>query len=176
MNRIYLFSGILFLLISCKSKETPPQKDFYIENDSINLYAFIGEKISVTQFDPNSTKEQTEIDTLTGEEIVHKSIVMDYAFNVKYKVIKNVFNNLKTDTINFVVFDHYGPPKFENYQSVLLYISYNKEKKTYYHQKYIFDIVTKDSNGKWMEISGKNLKDIFEEKQKGVFKARDIFK
>lgn len=176
MNRIYFFYGIIFILISCKSEKTSLQKDYYIENDSINLYAFIGERISVTQFNPNSDKEQTKIDTLTGEKVVHKSIIMDYAFNVKYKVIKNVFNNLKTDTINFVAFDHYGQPKFENYQNVLLYISYNKEKKSYYHQKYTFDVVTKNSNGKWKGMNGKNLKSIFEEKQNGVFKERGIFK
>lgn len=176
MNRNYFILAIVILLTCCKPKEIASNNDFYIENDSINLYAFIGEKISLEEFDPNENNaERIEIDSLTGEKIIHKKIVMDNAFKAKYKVIKNVFNKLKTDTITFVVYDHYGRPKFEKYQNVLLYISKNTNEKSFYHQKYLFDIVIKNSNEKWTGTEGRNLKELFEEKQNGVLKERKVF-
>ena len=144
-------------------------------NESINLYAFIGEKISVTEFDPNENNTRIEIDSISGDTIRRVSYVMDSGFKSKYKVVKNVFNDLKTDTIEFVAYDHYGRPGFENYKNVILYISLNKEKGNYYHQKYQFDPVEKTRNGTWKGLKGETVEQLFTEKKKGVFTARGIF-
>ncbi len=144
-------------------------------NESVNLYAFIGEKISVTEFDPNENNTRIEIDSISGDTIRRVSYFMDSGFKSKYKVVKNVFNNLKTDTIEFVAYDHYGRPVFENYKNVILYISLNKEKGNYYHQKYQFDPVEKTRNGTWKGLKGETVEQLFTEKKKGVFTARGIF-
>lgn len=89
--------------------------------------------------------------------------VMDSGFKSKYKVVKNVFNNLKTDTIEFVAHDHYGRPRFENYKNVILYISLNKEKGNFYHQKYQFDPVEKTKNGIWRGLKGESIENLFNE-------------
>lgn len=159
----------------CKPYNINYEPNFSKENDSINLYAFIGQKISVTEFDPNLDNVQIEIDSISGDTIRHVNYVMDNGFKAKYKVLKNVFNDLKTDTINFVAYDHYGRPGFENYEYVLLYISLNKEKGNYYHQKYQFDPIEK-KNGKWKGLNGKSIDELFNEKKIGVLKARGVFK
>jgi len=48
---------------------------------------------------------------------------------------KNEFNELQTDTVEFLVYDHYGRPQFEKY------ISFYKEDGNFYLQKYQFDPV-----------------------------------
>lgn len=173
MNRLILIIGILTSFICCKSTDISNESDFTIKNDSINLFAFIGQKISITEFDPNENNERIEIDSLTGVTIRRVSYVMDNGFKNKYKVIKNVFNDLKRDTIEFVAYDHYGRPGFENYENVILYVSLNKEKGNYYQQKYQFDPVEKTKNGKWkglkVELEG-NLLTFSKEGEKLVYR------
>ena len=122
---------------------------------SDNLFAFIGEKISVIEFDPNIDFEKiigTEIDKETGDTLIlkRKSWVMDEAFLCKYFVKKNLMNKLPKDTIEFIAYDHYGKPSFEKFETVILYLSKNKE-ENFIHQKYIYDPVFK-INGKWFGV------------------------
>ncbi|MCR1026434.1 hypothetical protein NQT66_16550 [Cellulophaga baltica] len=175
MNRILPFIGILTMLISCKSTKVGQESEFKMSNDSVNLYAFIGEKISVTEFDPNENNTRIEIDSISGDTIRRVSYVMDSGFKNKYKVVKNVFNDLKTDTIEFVAYDHYGRPGFEKYENVILYISLNNEKGNYYHQKYQFDPIEKTKNGSWKGLKGESIEKLFNEKKKGVLTARGLF-
>jgi|GEM_PF-3153550 len=100
---------------------------------------------------------------------------MDRGFNNQYKVVKNVFNNIESDTIQFVAYDHYGRPGFENYENVILYISLSKEKGNYYHQKYQFDPVKKQKNGTWEGLRGESIEKLFHIKRKGVLTARGLF-
>lgn len=175
MNRIFPILGILIILISCKSTKVGQKSEFKLEDDSVNLYAFVGEKISVIEFDPNENNTRIEIDSITGDTIRRVSYVMDYGFKNKYKVVKNVFNDLKTDTIEFVAYDHYGRPGFENYKNVILYISLNKEKGHFYHQKYQYDAVEKTKNGTWKGLNGESIEKLFNAKKKGVLTARGLF-
>lgn len=171
-------------LISCSThKETT--SDFYEENPNVNLYAFVGKKISVEEFDPNlEQSEKVTVDSITGEKIIQKKYIMDIGFRCKYLVIKNVFNKLQKDTINFVAYDHYGKPHFENSELVLLYISKNNDGK-YYHQKYQFDDLKIDNNGMFQGTIYKikkrrkyethipkraTIKELFYNKKKKVFK------
>lgn len=175
VNRILQVFITLTILISCKSTKVGKQSEFKISDDSVNLYAFIGEKISVIEFDPNENNTRIEIDSITGDTLLRVSYTMDNGFKNKYKVLKNVFNDLKTDTIEFIVYDHYGRPEFENYENVILYVSLNKEKNHYYHQKYQFDPVEKTKNGTWKGLNGKSIEKLFNEKKKGVLTARGLF-
>lgn len=174
MKRI-LFILILTSLNCCKSMQNEKDSNHNIKNDSINLYAFIGEKISISEFDPNINNATIEIDSITNDTIRHVTHIMDYAFNAKYKVLKNVFNKIETDTINFVVYNHYGRPDFENYENVILYISQNKEKEHYYHQKYQYDAIKKSKNGLWKGLNGKSIDKLFANKRNGIFKDRGLF-
>ncbi|WP_405352010.1 hypothetical protein [Nonlabens sp. Asnod3-H03] len=175
MNRILPILGILILLISCKSTKTNQESEFKVANNSVNLFAFIGEKISVIEFDPNENNKRIEIDSITGDTLIFTSYSMDNGFKNKYKVIRNVYNELKTDTIEFEAYDHYGRPAFEDYKNVLLYLSYNEEKNKYYHQKYIFDPIEKDKNGNWRGLKGESIKKLFTEQKNGYLSARGVF-
>lgn len=149
-----------------------------IKNDSVNLYVFVGEKISIIKFDPNKDLEKSgklQIDSVSGDTMISSVYVMDEAFDAKYKVVGSVFNDLKADTIEFKVYDHYGRPAFEKYQTVLLYISKSQEGDHFFHQKYLFDILIKDKNGNWGGKNGESIKELFDLKKNSVLKARGIF-
>lgn len=175
MSRIIHILVFLIILIGCKSTIVGLKPEFKMNDDSVNLYAFIGEKISVIEFTPYDNNSLNEIDSITGENIQKMSIGLDNGFKIKYKVVKNVFNDLKTDTIEFVAYDHYGRPKFENYQNVILYISFNRKKGHYYHQKYQYDPVLKTKDGTWKGLNGESIEKLFKEKKNGVLTARGIF-
>ena len=147
MGKRLLPSLILLLLISCSTYQRK-ERNPYQENKAINLLAFIGKKISVEEFDPNDEREQeTYVDSITGEKFIRKSFIMDNAFRCRYVVIKNVFNDLQCDTINFIAYDHYGDPEFVESEYVLLYISRDKVVNKYFHKKYQYDVLKKDSEG-----------------------------
>ncbi len=149
---------------------------FKLSNDSVNLYAFIGEKISVTEFDPNEKHTQIKIDSISGDTIRRISFVMDNGFKSKYKVLKNVYNELETDTIDFIAYDHYGKPEFEKYENVMLYLSYSEDKGIYYHQKYIYDPIKKTENGTWQGVNGESIEMLFKKQKKGYLSARGVFR
>ena len=133
------------------------QKDFkinfYKENQNVNLFAFIGEKISMEEFDPNlDVKTIIEIDLENGDTIYRKAKIIDRAFKLKYKVIKNLFNDLKSDTVEFVAYDHYGKPGFSNLQNVILYISKSTDKKFYFHQKYEYNEIILTKKNEWIGL------------------------
>lgn len=123
---IPILSFLLFFS-SCKESvyegscgELPKYKD--------KLFAFIGEKISLV-------------------ELPQEPYSMDAKFKATYKVIQPVCGDYNKDTIQFIVYDHYGRPAFENYKDVLLFVTnYND---TFYHEKYQFSDVYKTKTGEW---------------------------
>jgi hypothetical protein len=153
---MYKLNLILLFLLSftfCNSQENL-DIDFYDENEKNNVFAFVGELISIEEFDPNTPKEEkTEIDSLTGYITIHKNpIVMDRAFKLKYKVLKNLYNNLKTDTIEFLAYDHYGIPRFSEFKNVILYISKSQNGDYFFHQKYQYNEFYKSKNNEWVGL------------------------
>lgn len=175
MFRIPSILLILISVIGCKSTDLDQNSEFPIYDDSVNLYAFIGEKISVNSFDPNENNTQILIDSLSGDTIRKVSYSMDNGFNSKYKVLKNIFNDLKTDTIEFVAYDHYGRPGFEPYKNVILYLSFDAEKGQYFQQKYQYNPVKKSNKDVWKGIDGESIEKLFDEKKRGVLTARGLF-
>lgn len=152
MNKLNLI--ILFLLnFTYSYSQENIEMDFYEENEKVNLFAFVGEIISIEEFDPNAPKEEKiEIDSITGEKFIRKSYVMDKGFKLKYKVLKNLYNNLKTDTIEFLAYDHYGIPSFSEFKNVILYISKNQKDNNYFHQKYEYNEFHKSKNNEWIGL------------------------
>ena len=148
MNRIISTLGFLIICISCKTIKTNVKPELSNIDDSKNLYAFIGKKIFVTEFDPNQNNERKVIDSITGNTIIHKSHVMDNGFKCKYIVKSNLYNQIKKDTIEFKAYDHYGRPGFESYDEVIIYLSKDKE-GNFYHRKYQFDAIYLDSKRKY---------------------------
>lgn len=174
MKRIFLVFGILLLLICCKSPHTKENSLFEMKDKSVNLYAFIGKKISVQKSERDITKTE-KIIGFDGDTVVQKVIYFDQRFEAKYQVLKNIFNELQTDTIEFIVYDHYGRPQFENYENVILYISFDKEEGNFYHQKYQFDPLKKTKNGNWKGLNGESIEKLFNEKKDRILAAHGLF-
>jgi len=102
------------------------------ENKPTNFYVFVGEKIEVKPFQPETEKDE---------------ILMDSAFKAKYRVIQNLYGNYDKGKIEFKVYDHYGTPPFSRYTNVLLFVSEYKGKL--YHEKYQYFDVYKTKDGRW---------------------------
>ena len=171
MKKIILFTVLVSSYFSMISQIGSRH---FEKDESVNLFVFIGEKISVIEFDPNENNEVKVIDPVTKDTIIKKRHTMDYAFRVKFKVLQNVFNELKTDTIEFVAYNHYGRPGFESYKNSIIYISKNERGGYYYHQKYQFNPL-KRVNREWQGLKGESIKELFENKKNGVLKARGLF-
>ena len=168
--RNYILIFILFTLFGCS---TPKQlnDNFYSENKELNLFAFVGKKISIIKFDPNVEQVgEKNYDSISGDTLIKKSYIMDRGFRCKYAIIKNVFNDPKIDTIDFVAYDHYGNPGFAKYETVLLYVSKSSKGNYYFHQKYQFDYLEKNSDGKFYGY----IYDIIQRKKRIVFKNKRI--
>jgi hypothetical protein len=174
-NRSLFILGILFVFVCCKSNKQFFHNDVNIENDSINLYAFIGEKLSFTTATPDEIKHWIKIDSITGDTIRCKTYNFDTKFDAKYKVVKNIFNNLKIDTINFIVYDHAGSPRIDAYDHVILYVFLNKNDNIYYLHKNQFQPVDEVEKGIWKGKNGKTISELFKEKQNLISKSRMIF-
>ncbi len=174
MYRYLLILGFLLLVFSCISTDIPTEPEFYSENNNINLFAFIGKKISVNTFERDTTETEKFIG-IDGDTVVQKVIYFDGRFKAKYKIEKPIFNNFRNDTITFLVYDHYGRPKFEKYEYAIMYVSKSDKKNEFYLQKYMYDPVKKNDNGTWSGINGESVNELFEKKKNAELKARGIF-
>ncbi|MDQ1805761.1 hypothetical protein RAH57_17350 [Chryseobacterium sp. CKR4-1] len=144
MNKKFLLFFLLFSVLLYSQKN--------VSYD--NLYIFIGEKVSIHEFDPNIDNVKNigkELDEETGDSITifRETHVMDNAFNCTYKVLRNIQGNLK-DTVQFKAYDHYGRPGFEDEKNIILYL-FKNDKGEFFHQKYFYDPVYK-IDGKWVGI------------------------
>ncbi len=101
-------------------------------SDNKNVYAFVGEKISVQNYDPYEGSGR---------------ILFDHGFKCKYRVIQWVYGTLPEDTIEFEAYDHYGYPPFARYRHVLLFFQMSWDKL--YQEKYQFFDVYRTKSGRW---------------------------
>lgn len=97
-----------------------------------NLYVFVGEKISVEQFEP---------------ELEEGVIMMDKSFRARFKVLKPVYNNLPADTLEFLSYVHLGEPLFSHFEHSIIFVI--KSNEGYIHARYLSSPVYKTENGKW---------------------------
>lgn len=175
MYRLILILSFLSLFICCKSKTIINTNDSILKNDSINLYAFIGKKISVEDA-YEEIKYFFEIDKKTGDTIYSKTTNFFQRHIGSYEVIKNVYNDLRRDTIVFMGYDHFGNPKFKAYDYVLLYLTFNESDSTYYHDKNQYQVVKQTKDGHWIGENGETLAALFEKNNYLIEKSRIIFK
>ena len=190
---ILLFSNILL-----SQDKNGTVTDWKEKNSKKKIYSFIGEKISIENYEPPLPKEKYEINQKGDTLKIIGYTNMNKGFKAKYKVIQNVYNEIKTDTVEFIAFDHYGIPAFSKAKNVLLFLI--KEKGGFYHCKYQYFEVFKTTNEKWagiydkikyrrtriipIKIEFKNsiseygnyAEDLFIIKKEGVLKSRGYFK
>ena len=101
------------------------------------LLVVVARKISVVPIDPGPNS-------------------FDEAFLARYRVLQTVVGDYKHDEIEFLVFDHYGRPKFAHHDVVLLPIGlYGNE---YVHERYQFAALRK-SRGTWVDRKGTSIVD-----------------
>lgn len=118
-----------------------------IKKDS--LHVFVGEKIDVKEWPQPTSIEHIDTTIVDGDTTISKrmSINMDGRFIAKYKILQQVYGTFKSDTIEFLAFDHYGTPAFSKYKYVLVFVSnYNGK---LYHEKYQYFDVYKTKGGRW---------------------------
>jgi hypothetical protein len=115
-----------------------------------SLFVFVGEKIEVLSV-PNPDNEVKILDTIVkgADTFIQASRPM-IPFNkyvARYRVIQNVFGYYESDTISFIVYDHYGEPAFARYEDALLFVS-NKDGELI-HERYQYFEVYKTDDGRW---------------------------
>lgn len=94
------------------------------------VFAFVGELIEYKKVD---FQEHNKL-------IKEKSpVYFDQMFVAKYKILQPICNEFKSDTIEFVSFDHYGVPPIFKEKNPIVYLGFNNEKKEYFQYKYIWD-------------------------------------
>ncbi|TYA66001.1 hypothetical protein FUA24_24270 [Seonamhaeicola marinus] len=126
--------------------------EWHKHNATQKIYAFVGKKISMESYDPPK-KDEYRVNK-SGDSVKVKYIKFDQGFKLKYKVIQNIHNEIKTDTIEFIAFDHYGIPPFSKYEHVLLFMT--KEKEQFVHCKYQYFGLYKTESGRWAGIYDKS--------------------
>jgi len=114
-----------------------------------SLYVFVGEKIEVKEWPQPKSIESIDTTIVEGDTIIMKkaSLSMDARFISRYRIVQQIFGTFKSDTIEFLAFDHYGTPAFSKYKYVMLFV-YNYNGKLY-HEKYKYFDVYKTKNGRW---------------------------
>lgn len=146
MKKISIFLTLMISFLSFGQDSIPEFiKRYHEENSKANLKVFVGEKINIKK----------ELDTSGGYQL-------DEKFSAKYKVLKNIYGQIKLDTITFIAFDHYGKPPFSEYKYALLYVI--KQNDEYYHCKYQYNPLFKTKNNRWAGPYstydyGRNVKD-----------------
>jgi hypothetical protein len=102
-------------------------------NDTLNdFYAVVAKKISVKRAEQGYCKDIIRFDS-------------EYA--ATYQVLENIYGTFTNDTIKFRVFDHYGEPAFEEYDTVLIYIT--EACDVLYHVKYQYAPLYRTKDGRW---------------------------
>lgn len=131
-THVFLLLAFSCILFSCRNRNF--RDSSCMENSGQDkLLIFIGEKIDVTEME---------------QDISRDSYALPFAkFKAKYKIIEKVCGDYSRNTIEFIVYDHYGRPQFENYKTVLLYVS--RYKDTFYHERYLYDALYKTKDGQW---------------------------
>jgi len=110
-----------------------PCKEFVPCNESQHpLFVFVAQKISIKP---------------APSENYCNALPFDEKYIAKYRIIESVYGGFAKDTIDFIVYDHYGRPEFEKFDTVLLYVA--KYCENLVHIKYQFSDVYKTADGRW---------------------------
>ena len=112
-----------------------------------SLLVFVGEKIEVKEYPEEN--DGIRIDTIiNGNDTTYRSrFSMDSRYVAKYKILQWLNGSYDKDTIEFIVYDHYGTPGFSKFKTVLLFVSYYEGKL--YHEKYQYFSLYLTTDNKW---------------------------
>ncbi len=102
--------------------DIPDFNNTIVGGDPGQTIAFIGEKIAVQE---------------VGYVCPDGSICMDARFHARYRLIELLEGKFDGKVIDFVVYDHYGYPRFADESPVVLYVLQIGDQL--YHDKYAFD-------------------------------------
>ncbi|MBX3257836.1 MAG: hypothetical protein KF862_27145 [Chitinophagaceae bacterium] len=149
---IYIATFLLtFLLESCNGQVDHDSPNSSLQ-DSLTQSKETSVKNNPVDYVKNYNGEDNQLFVFVGHKILvenlpYKEGSMDEGFKAKYKILQKVFGNFSQDTIEFVVYDHYGIPAFSKFEDVLLFVS--ADSGTYFHQKYMYNDVYKTKDGRW---------------------------
>jgi hypothetical protein len=121
MLKLILITISLFFSTLCRSQTIDD-----------TLFVFIGEKISIKRIYPKPDSN---------------SVIFYEGYKAKYKIIKSIYGQCSSDTIEFEAYDHYGKPPFSKYENVMLFVT--KHEGKLYHEAYQYFDVYKTKNGRW---------------------------
>jgi hypothetical protein len=114
-----------------------------------SLIVFVGEKIDVKGV-PNPLNEEKRDTMVQGLDTiirVSRSFIPFYKFEAKYRIVEKIYGTYLSDTIVFIVYDHYGEPAFSRYANALLFVS-NIDGELI-HERYQYFDVYKTVDGRW---------------------------
>lgn len=132
MRTLPFFASVtlaMTLSLSCLSSAASEEN----QGNGEDLFAFIGEKISLAKQEPPSCDS---------------CIIMDQHYVANYRILDTVFGDYRGNTITFDVYDHYGEPRFSKSDIVLLYVSRRKD-GSWQHEKYQFAELHQGKDGEW---------------------------
>jgi hypothetical protein len=101
------------------------------------LLAFVGEKVSVEEFDPARGPAATEPEATEP----------DMAFRAQYRVVDVVHGLAPGEVVEFEAYDPNGRPDFEPHRHVLLFLT--KDGDRWVHLKHQFYPVFRTTSGAW---------------------------
>lgn len=123
------------IVITLEPKKCVPLEEC---NKEQNLHAIVAKKISVKYQEPKVYCDQD-------------LLFFNTEYLGKYKILENIYGEIKKDTIQFLAYDHYSDPKFAYYDNVLIYVI--EACGDFYHSKYLFHDLHKTIDGKWASPS-----------------------
>lgn len=118
--------------IEIKLKPEPCEEYIPCEEKPSKLYVFIGEKIKVDYSDYIKYCDR---------------ISMDTKYDAEYAILENLYGNFPKDTIKFVSYDHASRKRYDEYDTVLLYVT--EYCGNLIHVKYQYHDLYKTIEGKW---------------------------
>ena len=94
--------------------------------------AFVGKKIGLQNVENHCPKDM---------------ICLDSRYNARYRIDELLVGEHEDATIDFIVYDHYGTPKFSKHDRVVIYVSQTED--GYVHHKYAYDILNPTKSKKY---------------------------
>ena len=156
-----LIARILLLFMACNLAAFAAAQDGTETDDG--LLVFIGEKISVEEFEVEDRSREVTLDT--GEVITVVPLgIFDSRADAHYRILEIIRGEYDGDEIKFTAWDHYGRFSFAGPDYVLIYVW--KTDKGYVHAKYTYDEVFPLRSGGFAGCGNPYLDYYFEDRSK----------
>lgn len=97
-----------------------------------NLIVFVGQRLDVEE------RDCPDVDGLPA---------FDHLFHAKYRVLQVLYGKYDGSEIEFDAYDHYGAPRFADFDTDVLYVSRCDDRLV--HEKYQFQEVYRTADGTW---------------------------